>query len=302
MAVNKKKEIGRGISALLGNITEEISSFKGNSPLPAVNNDVVTGSITRIPLGQIVPNPKQPRKDFDAEALQALSNSIAMHDIIQPITVIKIGTNKFQLLSGERRWRASKLANLKDIPAYVRTADIQAQIELALLENLQREDLNAIEIALSYKLLIDEANLTQEEVADRMHKERSTVTNYLRLLKLPPTVQQSVRENTISVGHAKCILSMTHIEQQLYLYNQIVEKGMSVRQAEAAVKEIQNGNKKPKQTSPAVLAPAYKRVVDELSSKLSTKVSLKRGTKGSGVITIEYYNDNDLNRILEAFN
>jgi len=183
MAVNKKLEIGRGISALLGNITDEISTFKGNSPIPSVNNEKVAGSILRIPVDQIVPNPKQPRRDFEKEALQSLSDSIKMHDIIQPITVIQLAPSQYQLLSGERRWRASKMAGLKDVPAYIRTADVQAQIELALLENLQREDLNAIEIALSYKLLIDEVNLTQEEVAIRMHKERSTVTNFLRLLK-----------------------------------------------------------------------------------------------------------------------
>jgi ParB family transcriptional regulator, chromosome partitioning protein len=301
MATDKKKEIGRGISALLGNISDEISNFKGNSPLPAVNNEAVSGSITRIPITQIVPNPKQPRKDFAPQALQELSDSIKMHDIIQPITVIKVAANQYQLLSGERRWRASKLAGLTDIPAYIRTADLQAQIELALLENLQREDLNAIEIALSYKLLIDEANLTQEEVGDRMHKERSTVTNYIRLLKLPPTIQQAVRENNLSMGHAKCILGIPHIEQQLFVYNQILETGLSVRQTEVLVKSLNTNTKKSKPNSATVLAPAYKRVVDEISSKLSTKVDLKRAAKGSGTIIIEFYNDNDLNRILEAF-
>jgi ParB family transcriptional regulator, chromosome partitioning protein len=218
------------------------------------------------------------------------------------VIALKVGQNKYQLLSGERRWRASKLANLTDIPAYIRTADLQAQIELALLENLQREDLNAIEIALSYKLLIDEANLTQEEVGDRMHKERSTVTNYLRLLKLPPTIQQAVRENEISMGHAKCILSIPHIEQQLYVYNQIKQTGLSVRQTEALVQGVNKSAKKANTKTATILAPAYKRVVDEMSSKLSTKVDLKRGAKGSGTIIIEFYNDNDLNRILDAFN
>jgi ParB family transcriptional regulator, chromosome partitioning protein len=300
MAVNKKLEIGKGISALLGNITTEISDFKGNSPIPSVNNEKVAGSILRIPIEQIVPNPKQPRKDFDTEALQALSDSIAMHDIIQPITIIQTAPNKYQLLSGERRWRASKMAGLKDIPAYIRTADLQAQIELALLENLQREDLNAIEIALSYKLLVDEVNLTQEEIADRMHKERSTVTNFLRLLKLPPTIQQAVRENTISMGHAKCILGLQHIEQQLYAYNEIVKNKMSVRQAEALVQQLNKPTttKTPKEKDN--LPPAYKRMQDELASKFSTKVLLQRNKKGAGTIVLEFYNDNDLNRILEA--
>jgi ParB family transcriptional regulator, chromosome partitioning protein len=300
MAVNKKLEIGKGISALLGNITNEISDFKGNSPIPSVNNEKVAGSILRIPIEQIVPNPKQPRKDFDKEALQALSDSIAMHDIIQPITIIQTAPNKYQLLSGERRWRASKMAGLTDIPAYIRTADLQAQIELALLENLQREDLNAIEIALSYKLLVDEVNLTQEEVADRMHKERSTVTNYLRLLKLPPTIQQAVRENTISMGHAKCILGVPHIEQQLYAFNEIIKNKMSVRQAEALVQQLNKPTTAKASKEKENLAPAYKRIQDELASKFSTKVQLQRNKKGAGSIVLEFYNDNDLNRILEA--
>jgi ParB family transcriptional regulator, chromosome partitioning protein len=301
MAGTKKAEIGKGISALLGNITEEISSFKGNSPLPAVNNEKVTGSISRIPIGQIVPNPKQPRKDFDADALQALSDNIKLHDIIQPITVIRLGTDSYQLLSGERRWRASKMAGLTDIPAYIRTADVQAQIELALLENLQRENLNAIEIALSYKLLIDEANLTQEEVADRMHKNRSTVTNILRLLKLPPTIQQAVREDKISAAHAKALLGITHIEQQLYAFNEVITKELNVRQTEALVRTLATP-KKAGSGAKSELAPAYKRVQDDLSSRLSTKVNLSRNSKGAGSITIEFYNDNDLNRILESLN
>jgi ParB family transcriptional regulator, chromosome partitioning protein len=300
MAVNKKLEIGKGISALLGNITHEISDFKGSGPIPSVNNEKITGSILRIAVEQIIPNPKQPRKDFDKDALQALSDSIAMHDIIQPITVIQTGKDAYQLLSGERRWRASKMAGLKDIPAYIRTANVQAQIELALLENLQREDLNAIEIALSYKLLVDEVNLTQEEVADRMHKERSTVTNYLRLLKLPPTIQQAVRENTISMGHAKCILGVPHIEQQLYAFNEIVKNKMSVRQAEALVQQLNKPTTTKAAKEKESLPPAYKRIEDEMASKLSTKVNLNRSKKGTGSITIEFYNDNDLERIMEV--
>jgi ParB family transcriptional regulator, chromosome partitioning protein len=301
MAASKKLEIGKGISALLGNITDEISTFKGQTPIPAINNEKITGSITRIAIDQIVPNPKQPRKDFDEEALQALSDSIKMHDIIQPVTIIKTGNQQYQLLSGERRWRASKMAGLKDIPAYIRTADVQAQIELALLENLQREDLNAIEIALSYKLLIDEVNLTQEEVADRMHKERSTVTNYLRLLKLPPTIQQAVRENKLSMGHAKCISGIAHIEQQLYVFSEIKLKKLSVRQTEALVAQVNNPQKKSTDKVKQSLPPAYQKIQDTISSQLSTKVKLDRNKKGAGTITIEFYNDNDLNRIMESF-
>jgi ParB family transcriptional regulator, chromosome partitioning protein len=302
MATSKKANIGKGISALLGNISEEINNIQNLPNIPAIHAEKTSGSISRIPVDQISPNPKQPRKDFDANALQALSNSIKEHDVIQPITVIKIATNQYQLISGERRWRASKLAGLKDIPAYIRSADVQAQMELALIENLQREDLNAIEIALSYKALMDECNFTQEEVAERMHKERSTVANMLRLLKLPPTIQQAVREGKISGGHARTILGVVHIEQQLYVYNEVLKHELSVRATEALVATLnKSGDRsKPKEDKVKDKAPAIRRLEDALTSKFSTKVNISRNKQGKGQIVIDFFNDNDLNRLIEV--
>jgi ParB family transcriptional regulator, chromosome partitioning protein len=307
--VSKKLEVGKGISALLGNISEEISNFSKN-PIEKNEEKTVTlpkpeitvGDIGKIKVSDISPNPKQPRRDFEPTALGELSESIKLHGIIQPITVVLSngGPTKYQLISGERRWRASKMAGLTEVPAYLRTADNQAQIEWALLENLQREDLNAIEIALSYKLLIDECTLTQEEVAERMHKERSTVTNYLRLLKLPPTIQQSVIKGVISMGHARSVLSAEHIEQQLFLHNEIITKQLSVRQAEALAKELTKDKKINAAKKSNELAPAYKRIQDSMASHLSTKVILDRKATGKGNLFIEFYNDGDLERIMEA--
>jgi ParB family transcriptional regulator, chromosome partitioning protein len=299
----------------LGNISSEINSFKlpntpaPNEAIPQKNTvdkkpTLEVGSISLIAITDIQVNPKQPRRHFDEQALTELSESIKLHGIIQPITVIRNATGAkcpYQLISGERRWRASKLAGLTEVPAYLRTADNQEQIELALLENLQREDLNAIEIALSYRLLMEECNLNQEEVAERMKKERSTVTNYLRLLKLPPTIQQSVIQGKISMGHARSILSVEHIEQQLFMHNEVMTRELSVRQTEALAKEL---NKTQSQASTAkgttTLAPIYKKIQDNISSTLSTKVQLTRKANGKGDITIEYYNDDDLTRILSA--
>lgn len=301
MSASKNKlEVGKGISALLGNITSEVESFNSAKQNNLANTEALNGTISRVAIEDIVPNPKQPRRDFNETALKELSNSIKQHDIIQPITVIKLPNNKYQLISGERRWRASKMAGLTTIPAYVRTADVQAQIELALLENLQREDLNAIEIALSYKLLIDEVNLSHDEVAERMNKERSTVTNYLRLLKLPPSIQTAVRNNTISMGHARAITGMEHIEQQLYIFNEVVNKNLSVRQTESLIKDL-NAKKQSSSTKTTIksgLPPAFKRIQDDISSALSTKVNMQRDKNGKGKLEIEFYNDGDLERIM----
>lgn len=298
--LNSKEQIGKGIGALLGNIKDEVNAFQK----PAANDDVLVGSITRIPLTSIEVNPNQPRRTFDEQPLRELAESIKLHDIIQPITVVKLANKKYQLISGERRFKASHLAGLKDIPAYVRVANDQEILEMGLLENLQRENLNAIEIGLAYKRLMAECNMTQEDVADRMKKERSTVTNYIRLLKLPPSIQVSVRNKELSMGHARALLGLEHIEQQLFAAKEIKEKGLSVRGAEELVKQI--ANNKPKaastQANPPVLAPAYKRIEDQLASHLSTRVLLNRKKNGKGSITVEFYNDGDLERILDKMN
>jgi ParB family chromosome partitioning protein len=300
---NKKQALGKGIRALLNSIDEELSTTAEG--VPAVSGQSA-GTIARIPVEQIEVNPKQPRRDFDEQALKELAESIKLHDIIQPVTVVKVGQNRFQLISGERRWRASKMAGLKDIPAYVRTADDQELLELALLENLQREDLNAIEIGLSYKRLMEECDLTQEQVAERMKKDRSTVTNYIRLLKLPPDIQKAVRDGDLSMGHARAIIGLDMIDQQLYVFREVKEKGLSVRQVEALVKDMLAEERpdvaRGKTDKSNQLPPAYKRIEDNMASHFSTKVKLDRKRNGKGAILIEFYNDSDLERIMEKMN
>jgi ParB family chromosome partitioning protein len=298
---NSKAQIGKGIGALLGNIKDEVNSFSKVIPDP---EEVLVGSITRIPLNMIEVNPKQPRRTFDEAPLKELAESIKLHDIIQPITVVKLANKKFQLISGERRFKASQLAGLTDIPAYVRIANDQEILEMGLIENLQRENLNAIEIGLAYKRLMSECNLTQEEVADRMKKERSTVTNYIRLLKLPPSIQVSVRNKELTMGHARALVGLEHIEQQLFVAKEIIEKQLSVRATEELIKQI--GNQKqgstPKAAKSNELPTAYKRIEDQIASHLSTKVKLDRKKNGKGTIVLEFYNDNDLERILDKMN
>lgn len=300
---NKKKALGLGIKALLNNIDEELKATSEAVTPATAGKPAATAAVGgRIPIDQIEVNPKQPRIDFDEQALKELSESIALHDIIQPITVAKMANGKFRLISGERRFRASKMAGLKDIPAYIRTADDQEMLELALLENLQRENLNAMEIALSYKRLMDECTLTQEQVAERMKKERSTVANYLRLLKLPPDIQKAVRDGLLSMGHARAIIGLENVEEQLYVYREATQKGLSVRQVEALVKNMVQERKPAEKVAAAAikLPPAYKRIEDSMASHFSTKVMLSRKKNGKGSIVIDFYNDEDLERIMDA--
>lgn len=298
---NKKQALGKGIRALLNNIDEELSNKDAKD---SKTNSVPSTGIIRIPVDLIQINPKQPRHDFNEQALNELAESIKLHDIIQPVTVVKLASGKFQLISGERRWRASKLAGLNDIPAYIRTANDQQLLEMALLENLQRENLNAIEIGLSYKRLMDECDLTQEQVAERMKKERSTVANYLRLLKLPPDIQKSVRDGSISMGHARALISLDKIEQQLYAHRETLEKGLSVRQVEQLVKNLlhEKSNSSKSTTNTSKLPPAYKRIEDNMASHFATRVKLDRSKNGKGSVTIEFYNDQDLERIMDKMN
>ncbi|SHK75167.1 chromosome partitioning protein, ParB family [Chitinophaga jiangningensis] len=297
---SKKEALGKGIRSLLQNIETDLKQTAGalgdKGAIPAA---AVTG-IERIPLDQIVTNPKQPRRDFDEVALQELSQSIRLHDIIQPITVAKISNKKYQLIAGERRLRASKMAELKDIPAYVRQVNDQELLELALLENLQRENLNAIEVGLSYKRLMEECSLTQEQVADRMGKERSTVTNYIRLLKLPPDIQVAVRNGQLSMGHARVITGIDKVENQLFLFGEVMKGGLSVRQTEELARRMhQAGDKGNQQKAKVKLAPAFLKIQDNLASHFSTKVRLDRDKNGKGSIMIEFYSDEELNGILE---
>lgn len=247
-------------------------------------------------------NPKQPRRDFDEQSLNELAASIKLHDIIQPITVTQLEGGKYQLISGERRLRAAKLAALKDIPAYIRHANDHQLLELALLENLQREDLNAIEVGLSYKRMMEELDYTQEQVAERMGKERSTVTNYIRLLKLPPDIQLSVRNGSLSMGHARALVNVDTVDRQLFIFNEIKEKGLSVRQTEELVRQLYKNEEKGAKPSKPTLPPAYKRIEDNLASHFATKVKLAHNKNGFGSISIDYYSLQELNKILEQMN
>ena len=292
-----KDALGKGIRSLLQSIDTEMKTTSGELKQSVVES--VT-TMQRIPVGDIEPNPKQPRKDFDEQSLNELAHSIKLHDIVQPLTVSQTPNGKFRLIAGERRWRAAKLAGLKDVPAYIRKANDQQLLELALLENLQREDLNAMEVALSYKRMMEELSHTQEEVAERMGKERSTVANYIRLLRLPPDIQVAVRKGELSMGHARALINVDTVDKQLYIFNEIVRNGLSVRQTEELVRRLYKtpGQKQP-EGEKNNLPPAFKKIEDTLSSHFSSKVKLSHSKKGHGSIMIEYYSIHDLNKILE---
>lgn len=290
-----KEMLGKGIRSLLQSIDSDLKTTGGHLKPQVVEE---TTSTMRIPVESIEPNPKQPRRDFDEQGLQELAQSIQLHDIIQPITVAKLAGNKYRLISGERRWRASKIAGLKDIPAYVRQANDQELLELALLENLQREDLNAMEIALSYKRMMEELNHTQEQVAERMGKDRSTVTNYIRLLKLPPDIQVAVRNGEISMGHARALINVDTIDKQLYIFDEIKSKGLSVRQTENLVRNMYK-EKEEKKEVVNNLPPAFKKIEDKLATHFSTRVKLRHSKNGSGQITLDYYSLQELNKLLD---
>jgi ParB family chromosome partitioning protein len=227
---------------------------------------------------------------------------MCIRDSIQPVTVSKMANGKYRLISGERRLRASKMAGLKEIPAYIRQANDAELLELALLENLQREDLNAVEVALSYKRMMEELDYTQEQVAERMGKDRSTVANFIRLLKLPPDIQLAVRTGKLSMGHARALINVDTIDQQLFIYKEIKSKELSVRQTEALVRTLYKDSGTVKKTSKNGLPPAYQRIEDKLASHFSSRVKLKHSRNGSGQITIDYYSLDEFNHILQKMN
>ena len=296
-----KDLIGKGLRSLLQNIDADLKTTEGGLKTRVVEE--VTGT-NRLAINEILINPKQPRRDFDETSLNELAASIKLHDIIQPLTVSKLANGKFQLIAGERRSRASKIAGLKDVPVYIRQANDQQLLELALLENLQRENLNAVEVALSYKRMMEELDYTQEQVAERMGKERSTVTNYIRLLKLPPDIQLAVRNGSMSMGHARALVNIDTIDKQLFVFKEIQSKGLSVRQTEELVRKMykveKGGAVKPSLKSE--LPPTYKKIEDNLASHFGTKVRMAHNKKGYGSISIEYYSLEELNKILEAMN
>ena len=297
---NQNKEaLGKGIRSLLQSIDADLKTGTGNLKPAVVEN--VTG-IMRIPVDTIDANPKQPRRYFDDQGLQELAASIKLHDIIQPITVTKMPSGRYRLISGERRLRAAKLAELKDIPAYIRQTNDQQLLELALLENLQREDLNAMEIALSYKRMMEELDFTQEQVAERMSKDRSTIANFIRLLKLPPDIQIAVRIGELSMGHARALINVDSIDKQLFIFDEIKDKGLSVRQTEALVRNLYKQNGTVKKHPKSSLPDGFQRIEDKLASHFSTRVKLRHSKSNSGSITFEYYSQEELNKLLGQLN
>lgn len=297
--MSKKKALGRGLSALLSDSTPE-DKLDVDIQSPATAPAAASG-IAEIPVDHIEVNPFQPRTHFDEESLKELSESIKVHGIIQPITVRRLANNQYQLISGERRFQASRLAGLKTIPAYIRSANDQQMLEMALIENIQRENLNAIEIALSYQRLITECSLKQEELGERVGKNRATVTNYLRLLRLPPDIQIAVRDNRLSMGHARAIINVENPENQLYIFKKTLDEDLSVRKVEELVREM--SHKKPESASEGGKpAPPQSREISQLQSKLSshfgTRVVVKSdGAKGE--IRIPFLSVEDLNRLLD---
>jgi len=290
----KKQALGRGLSALLKDPENDIKTATDK------NADKVVGNIIEIDLDHIEVNPFQPRSNFNDESIKELATSIRELGVIQPITVRKLGFNEFQLVSGERRYRASKLLGLETIPAYIRIANDQESLEMALVENIQRQDLDPIEIALSYQRLIDEINLTQEKLSDRVGKKRSTIANYLRLLKLDPIIQTGMRDGFLSMGHGRALVNIEKKQDQIALYEKIISNNLSVRDTESAVKTYHSTGdtskevKKPVQSDPAVFV---RKGIKELTDVLSVKVDIKASDKAKGKITIPFNSQEEFDRI-----
>lgn len=307
MAAHQRKTgLGRGLGALLNDSVEvPAKSNQQVEEAPQVTPTAVkttneNGSISHVRVEEIAVNPFQPRTEFDPVALQELSESIRLQGLIQPITVRKISDGNYQLISGERRLRASRLAGITEIPAYIRTANDQQMLEMALIENIQRENLNAIEVALSFQRMIEECNLKQEELGERVSKNRSTVTNYLRLLKLPPVIQAAIRDGVLTMGHARALINIPEVDKQLYIFKLIIDQGLSVRKAEELVRELQKGGKKKAAKDKAPMSFQLQKIEDDLASKFSSRVKLNlKSTKGKGAIEIPFESEDDLSRILE---
>ena len=300
MSKKKKDQLGKGLRALLTKIdsveTPEVEKKKAVA--------VLSKSVAEIDMEAIVPNPYQPRIEFIEEDLMNLVASIKTLGLIQPITLRSLDSKSYQIISGERRWRASKLAGLKTIPAYIRAADDQGMLEMALVENIQRSDLNALEVALSYQRLIDECNLQHDELAKRVGKDRSTVTNYTRLLKLPPDLQSALRERKMSMGHARALLGLDNPSDQLYFFKKVLNENLSVRNTESMIKEHKNGGTPNKSSSSpstsAAMHPEVRKIRDRLSHQFGSKVDINRSAKGAGKIVIHFSTDDQFNDIVDS--
>ena len=293
MPDKNRKSLGRGLDSILQSPETDITSKD-------ISGDFVAGAIAEIDINQIETNPFQPRTEFDETALRELAQSIKEQGVIQPVTVRKLGYNKYQLISGERRLRASKMAGLAKIPAFIRVANDEQMLELALIENIHRENLNAIEVAISYQRLIDECNLTQEEVSEKVGKSRSAVANFLRLLKLPAEIQLAIRDGHISMGHARALININDKEEQLKLLQQIIVDEMNVRQTEELAEKAKNPEaKERKQTN--FIPEHFKSKIKKLSQTLNTKVKVKRDIKGHGSVVIDFKDEAEFDRIMELF-
>ncbi len=294
MPDKNRRALGRGLDAIMQSPETDITSRD-------ISGDFVAGAVAEIDINLIETNPFQPRTEFDETALRELAQSIKEQGVIQPVTVRKLGYNKYQLISGERRLRASKMAGLTKIPAFIRVANDEQMLELALIENIHRENLNAIEVAISYQRLIDECSLTQEEVSEKVGKSRSAVANFLRLLKLPPEIQLAIRDGHISMGHARALININDKEEQLKLLQQIIMDEMTVRQTEEmADKAKGKADKERKQTN--FIPEHFKSKIKTLSQTLNTKVKVKRDIKGHGSVVIDFKDEAEFDRIMELFN
>lgn len=302
---SKQRGLGKGLSALLGD-AGNLDSLR--SPVGYVNKDVVgtkdpqdTADVLRIPVNMVEPNPFQPRMSFDQDSLQELAASIRTFGLIQPITVRKKSADRYQIISGERRFKACQIAGMDMVPAYIRDANDQGMLEMAIVENIQRENLDPIEVAMSYQRLIDECSLTQEQMADRVGKKRASVTNYLRLLKLPAKVQHDLKVGLLSVGHAKVLLGLDDVVLQEKLCDFVIKNSLSVRQLEDKIKELQaqqQNEVKPKKE--VNLPDEYYRVLEHIGKFFDKSISLKRADSGKGTMTIHFDSDDEIRRFLKA--
>lgn len=299
-----QRGLGKGLSALLGE-TGNLDQLR--SPVGYVNKDVVgtkdpqdTADVLRIPVDMIEPNPFQPRMSFDQDALQELAVSIKTFGLIQPITVRKKSVDRYQIISGERRFKACRIAGMDMVPAYIRDANDQGMLEMAIVENIQRENLDPIEVAMSYQRLIEECNLTQEQMADRVGKKRASVTNYLRLLRLPAKIQHDLKVGLLSVGHAKVLLGVEDQALQEQLCDVVIKNGLSVRQLEDKIHELLKEDKPEQKRKEAALPDEYCRVLEHIGKFFDKSISLKRSESGKGTMTIHFDSDEEIHRFLKA--
>lgn len=295
--MNKRTEVSKGLRSLLTNIEKTNNPLERKQLVKELNNSIALVSPELIEV-----NPFQPRTEFDEEKLLELAKSIKASGLIQPITVRSLGGDRYQLISGERRLRASKMAGLTEIPAYIRVANDQEMLEMALVENIQRSDLNALEVAISYQRLMDECNLTHEALSERVGKDRSTITNYTRLLKLPVQIQSAVRDGQLTMGHARALAGIENLALQMLVFKQATDKSLSVRATEQLVREHHSGAEKTASSSKPTVNesnPEIRKIKDTLSRKFGTKVAIQRSATGKGSISLPFQNDEEFNKILD---